>query len=126
MLIKRWIVGGGEVKMEVPLVALASRMTRWDICGRRSHPLVSFSASLWAATTGQSASTVCNLITTLVKIPVRTMWYCGAGLVGVGRLVSVQRRNQTRVRLSAQRDSGAKVTHGDLTAIAWRNSKTPS
>ena len=26
---KRWIVGGGEVGMEVPVVALAARMTRW-------------------------------------------------------------------------------------------------
>ena len=31
------MVGGGEVGMEVPVVALAVSMTRWDVGGRRSH-----------------------------------------------------------------------------------------
>ena len=47
------MVGGGEVGMEVPVVALAARMTRWAVGGRRSHPFVFLSISRWAATTGQ-------------------------------------------------------------------------
>ena len=90
---KWWIVGGGEVRMEVPLVVLVTRMTRWAVSGRRSHPLVSFYDSLWAAATGQSAPTVCNLFATSAKTPVIPMRYFGSGLGGVGRLVSVQRRN---------------------------------
>ena len=38
VLRKRWILGSSEDGMEVPLVALAARMTRWAIVGRRSHP----------------------------------------------------------------------------------------
>ena len=38
----------------------------------------------------------------------------------------VQRWNQMRARLSAQRDSGAAITRGDLTATAWRKSNTLS
>ena len=89
-LSKRWIVGGGEVGMEVPLVALTARMARWDIGGRRSHPLVSSSASRWAATERRSASAVCNLVNTSVKTTVRPMWSCGTGLGSVGRLMFVQ------------------------------------
>ena len=39
------MVGGGEVGMEVPVVVLAARMTRWAVGGRRYHPFVSFSIS---------------------------------------------------------------------------------
>ena len=37
------MVGGGEVGMEVPVVALAARMTCWAVGGRLSHLLVSLS-----------------------------------------------------------------------------------
>ena len=84
------------------------------------------STSNWAAATGRSASTVCNLVATSAKTPMGPMWSCGAGLGGVGRLMSVQQRNQTRARLSARRESGDTVTHGDLTATAWRKAKTSS
>ena len=70
--------------MEVPLVALATRMTRWNVGGRRSHPLVSFSTSRWAATTGQSAFAVCIFVAESVKMHVSPMWSYGAGLGGLG------------------------------------------
>ena len=108
--------------MEIPVVALAPRMTRWDVRGMRSHPFVSFSASRWAATTGRSTSAVCNWFRT----PVRTRWSCGAGLGGVGRLMSVQRWNQTRDQFSARRDSGSVMNCGDFMATAWRKSNTSS
>ena len=95
------MVGGGEVGMEDPVVALSARMTRWAVGGRRSHPFVSFSVSCWAATTGRSASAVCNRVAMSVRTPVRPRWSCGAGLRGLGRLTYVQRWNQTRARLSA-------------------------
>ena len=110
--------------MEVPLVSLAARMTRWAVGGRRYHPFVSFYTLRWAATMRRSASAVCNLVAMLVKTPVRPMWSCADGLGGIGRLVSVQRQNQTRAHLPAQRESGAAVTHGDSTETAWMNSKT--
>ena len=97
---------GGKVGMEVPLVVLVARMTRWAVGGRQSNPLVSFSASRWAATTGQRAPAVCNLVATLVRTPVRPMWSCGAGLGGVGRLMSIQQRNQTRVLVRTKGEWG--------------------
>ena len=66
---------------------------------------------------------MCNLLSTSFKTPVRPMWYCGAGLVGVERLVYGQQLNQTRVRLFAQRESGPTVTRGDLTVTVWRKAK---
>ena len=110
--------------MEVPAVALSARMTRWAVGGRESHPLVSFSASRWVATTGWSASVVCNRFATSVRTPVRPMWSCGAGLGVVGRMMYVQRRNQTRARFSARRESESAMNHEDLTAMAWRKVKT--
>ena len=110
--------------MEVLLVALAARVTQWTVGGRWSHPLVSFSASCWVVTTGRSASVVCSRVDTLVKTPVIPMWSCGAGLGNMGRLVSVHKRNQTFTHFSARRESGVAVTHGDLTATAWRKAKT--
>ena len=89
MFRKQWIVRGGEVGMEVLMVALAARMKVWAVVGRWSHPLVSFSALRWAETTWISASVVCNLVSTLVRKLVRPMWSCGSGCVGVGRLMSV-------------------------------------
>ena len=121
---KRWRVGGKEFRMEVLLVALAARMTRWDVGGRRSHTLVSFYASLCTAMTGRSTSAVCSLVATSVKTPVRTMWSYGDGLGGVGRLVSIQQRNQTRAHFPARREIGAALTHDDLTTTAWRKAKT--
>ena len=96
---KRWIVGGCEVGVEVPVVALAARMTRWAIRGRYYHPLVSFSDSRWAATKGRSASAVCTWVVTLVRMPVIPVWSCEAGLGGVRRLTSIQQQNQTRARV---------------------------
>ena len=90
------MVGGSEVRMEVPVVALAARMTRWAIGGRWSHPFVSFYALSWAATAGRSASAFYNRVATLVRTPMRLRWSCGAGLGGLGRLTFVQRWNQTR------------------------------
>ena len=116
-------MGGGEVIIEVPLVALSVRMSCWDLGEIRSHPLVYFPASCCAAMTGWSASAVCNLVATSVKTPVRPMWYCGAVLFGVSRLVSYHRRNQTSTCLSVQRDSGAAMTRSDLTVTAWKKSK---
>ena len=74
--------------------------------------------------TGQSASAVCNLVTTSVRTPVKPMWSCGDVLGSVGRLVSVQRREQTNARLSERREIGDAVTCGDLNATAWREAKT--
>ena len=98
------MVGGGEVAMEVPLVELSARMMRWAVGGRQSHPLVSFPASRWGATIVRSASTVFSLVAMLVKTPVRSMWYCGAGLVAIVRLVSVHQRNQTRALFHMKRE----------------------
>ena len=123
---KRWRVGGSKVIIEVPLVALATRMMRWDVGGRRSHPLVSFYTSRWAATTGRSASVVCSLVCRISQDAREThvvLW----GLLGWhGRLMSVQIRNQTRALFSAQRESGATVTRGKLTDKAYRKAKTLS
>ena len=69
---------------------------------------------------------MCNQAATLIRNPVRPIWSCGTGLGGVGRLTSVQRRNQTRAGLSARRENGAAMTHGDLTETAWRKAKTLS
>ena len=79
--------------MKVPVVASADRMTRWAVGGIRSHPLVSFSASRWVATAGRIASAVYNRVATSVRMPVRSMWSCGSGLGGVGRLTSIQQQN---------------------------------
>ena len=110
--------------MEVPVVALAARMTRWSVGGRRSHPFVSLSISLWAVTTGRSASSVCIRVATSVRTSVRPRWYCGAGVGSFVRFTYVHHWNQTRARLSAQRESGAARTRGYLTATAWREAKT--
>ena len=37
------MVGGADFGVGVPVVALAARMTRWAVNGRRYHPLVSLS-----------------------------------------------------------------------------------
>ena len=103
------MVGGGEVGMEVPVVALAARMMRWAVGGRRSHPFVSFSFSRWVAMTGRSDFAVCNWIAMLVRTPVRPRWSCEAGLSGLGRLMSFQRWNQTRARFYTQRESGVAM-----------------
>ena len=120
------MVADGEVVTEVPVVALAARMTPWAVGRRWSHPFVSFSASRWAATTGWSASAVCSQVATSIRISVRPRWSCGAGMGGFGRFTSVHCWNHTRARLSAQRESGAAITQGDLTATACRNAKTLS
>ena len=98
--------GGREFGMEAPVVLLSTEMTRWAVCGRQSHPFVSFSDSRWAATTGRSAYAVCNRVTTSVRTPVRPRWSCGAGLGGLGRLTSVHSWNQTRVLVRAKGDWG--------------------
>ena len=116
-------MGYDEVGMEVPLVALAARITRWAVGGRRSHTLVYFYALRWAAMTGWSASTVRKLVATSVRTPVRPMWSCGSGLGRARRLLSVQRWNQTRVRLSTQREIGSAVTRGYFTETAWIKAK---
>ena len=67
---KRWMVGGGEIGMEVPVVALAARMTRWAVGGRQSHPFVSFFASCLAEATGESALAVISRVAKLVRMPV--------------------------------------------------------
>ena len=87
--------------MEVPVVVLAARMTRWAVGGRRSQHLVYFYALRWAAATGRNASEVCNRVATLVMTSMIPMWSYGAVLGGVGRLTSIQLWNQTRARLSA-------------------------
>ena len=87
------MLGGDEVGMEVPVVALAARMTRWAVGGRRSHPFVSFSYLRWAEATVRSVYVVCNLVATLVRTPVRPRWSCRAGLGSVWRVTYVQRCN---------------------------------
>ena len=82
--------------MKVPVVALAARMMRWAVGRRPSHPFVSFSALHWESTTGRSASDVCSRVATLIRTPVRPRWYCGAGVGGFGRFMSVHHWNQTR------------------------------
>ena len=106
------MVGGDKVAMEVPMVALAARMTSWAVGGRRPHLLVSLSISRWAATTGRRASDMCSRVATSVRTSVRPMWSCGAGVGGFGRCMSVQHRNQTRAHLSTQRESGSAITRG--------------
>ena len=115
---KQWMVGVGKVGTEVLVVALAAWMMRLAVGERRYHPFVSFYASRWAATTGRRALAVCNRVATSVRTPVRPRWYCGAGVGGLGRFMSVHRWNQTRASLSAQRESGAAIAQGDLTATA--------
>ena len=117
------MVGGGKVGMEIPVVALASRMTRWAVGGRRSHPFFSFFISRWTATTGRSASSVYSRVATSVRKSVRPRWSCGAGVGGFGRFTSVHCWNQTRSHLSARRESGAARTRGDFTATDCRNAK---
>ena len=73
------MVGVGEVRMEVTVIALAARMTRWAVGGRQSHPFVSLSALRWAAILGRSASAVCNRVATSVRMPVKPRWSCEAG-----------------------------------------------
>ena len=99
---------GGEVIMEVPVVALAASMTRLAVGGRRSHPFVSFSASLWAATTGRSASAVCNRVATLVRTHVRLRWSYEVGVGGLGRLMSVHCWNQTLALVRKKGEWGRK------------------
>ena len=69
----RWMVGGKDFGMDVLVVALAARMTRWAVGGRRSHPLVSLSILLWAVTMGQRASAVYSSVATSVRTSVRPM-----------------------------------------------------
>ena len=83
------MVGGGEVVMEVRVVALASRMTRWADGWRLSHSFVSFSISHWAAMTGRIASAVCSRVATSVRMYVRPRWSCGAGVGSFGRFTSI-------------------------------------
>ena len=109
---------GCEVGIEVLLVALSARMTHWAIGGRRSHPFVSFSASRCAATTEQSTYSFFNLIATLIKTPVISVWSFGVVLDDTGRLISDHRRNQTRARFSVRRDNRAAMTRGIFTATA--------
>ena len=90
------MVGGGEVELEVPVVALATRMTHLDVGGRRSYPFVSFSALRWSEATGWSTTAVCNWFATSDRTLVRPRWSCGAGVGGLGRLTTVQSWNQTR------------------------------
>ena len=110
------MVNGGEVRIDVLLVALASRMTFWAVGGIQSHPFVSFSASLCVATTGHSASKFYNLVAASFKAPVRPVWYCGAVLASVEMLFLVHRQIHTRARFSAQRYNGAAMNRGNLTA----------
>ena len=77
---------GNRVGIEILLVALVARMTRWSVGGRRSHPLVSFSALRCEAITGRIASEFFNLVATSRKTPVRPVWYCGAVLADARRL----------------------------------------
>ena len=111
-------VDDDEVGIKVLLVALAARMTRWTVGGRRSYPFVSFSASLCEATEGWSAYIFFNFVVMSLKTPVRPVWSCGAFLDDAGRLISYHRRNQTRTRLYVQRDNGAAMTRGNFTATA--------
>ena len=98
---KRWRLGDDNFGMVVLLVALAARMTCWEVGERRSHPVVYFSASRCAATTRRSASEECNLVATSLNTPVRSVWFCEAVLDGMGRMVSYHRRKHTCARLSA-------------------------
>ena len=100
------MVGGGEVGMKVPLVALAARMTRLAVGGRRSYTFVFFFASRWSATTGRSASAVCNRIATSVRMSVRPRWSCGASVGGLGRFRSVHCWNQMRTLVSVKGEWG--------------------
>ena len=95
-------------------MALATRMTRWEVGGRRSHPLVSLSILRWAARMGQRVSAVCIRVKTSVRTSVRPMWSCGSGVGGFGRCTSIHLWNHTRARLSAQRESGAAITRGEF------------
>ena len=96
------MVDGGEAVIEVPLVALAARMTQWIVGGRRSHPFVSFSASRCAETKGWGTSEFFNLVVILLKTTVRPVCYCWALLDDAGRLISDRRRNQTRAFVHAK------------------------
>ena len=117
---KHWRVDGGEVRIEVLLVALAARMTRWAVGGRRSHTFVFFFTLCCARTTWWSASKFSNIVAMTLKTAARPMWSCGAVLDGTGRLISDHRGNQTHEHLYVQIDNGAAMTHGDFTPMAWR------
>ena len=60
------MVDVGEVRIKIPLVALAARMTCCAFGGRRSHTFVSFSALRCAEATGWSASAFFNLVAMLL------------------------------------------------------------
>ena len=101
-------------------------MTRWAVGGRQSHSLVKFSALHCAETEGRSSSTVCNLVATSVNTPVRPVRSCRTVLGYMEKLVLFHQQNQTHTHFYAQRESGATVTQGDFTAMAWKKAKTLS
>ena len=109
---------GGEVGIEVPLVALAYMMTRWAVGGIWSHLFVSFSTFLCAATMGQSGSEFCNFVATSLKNPVIPVWSCGAVFAGVCMLFLGHQRNHMRAHFSTRRDNGEVMTRGDFTVKA--------
>ena len=112
------MVDGGEAVIEVPLVALAARMTRWAVGGRRFHPFVYFSASHCVARTGWSASAFFSLVVKSLKTHVRPVWFCGAVLDGSGRFFPNHRQNQTRALFSTCRYIGVAMTRDDFTYTA--------
>ena len=112
------MVDGGEVEIEVPLVALAASMTCCSVGGIRSHPFVSFSALYCAAAMGWSDSAFYSLVATSLKTPMRLVWYCVAVFDVLGRLFPGHRRNHTSAYLYMQRYNGAAMNVSDLNYTA--------
>ena len=119
-------MGGGEVIMEVLWWRLPPGWLAETLGGDSPIPWFTFLPHIVQWRRGGSTSAVCNLVVTSLKTPLRPVWSCGTVLCGVVRLVSDHRRNQMRMSLSAQRESGAAVNCGDLTATSWKKSKTSS
>ena len=65
--------------------ALSVVITRCDVDGRRFHPLISLSDSIYAVIVGRRASASCICVATFIRTPVSPEWYCGAEVSGVGR-----------------------------------------
>ena len=126
VLRKRWIDGGGTNGMVSSSAALAARITRCYIGGRRSQPCVYLYVLHCAETTGRRAYVFCEHVATSLRTPVSPEWYCGAVLWRVAwcfRLLFYHWRNQFVARLSACSKSGAASTRSDLIATAWRNAR---
>ena len=118
-----WMVSGREIGMDVLLVALAARMTRFAVGKRQPEPFISFSSSRCALTMGQRDLSYRSRVATSLRTPVSSLISCGALVVG-RMLFPTHLRNQTYTCLSTWSDSGTAMICGDFNVTAWRKVKT--